>query len=101
MREQSSAGLYNEENSIDNQNDDENFSVLTAQGVNFFRFLFATSIHDLNLNSSTVTVPSWQRAHYLGQYMMIATPTKLTAPPIKSTDRVCYHPKPNPKEETK
>jgi hypothetical protein len=37
--------LYDEENRIDNQNDDENLSVLTAQGLNFFRLLFATGVH--------------------------------------------------------
>jgi hypothetical protein len=51
MREQASAGLYNEENSVDNQHDDENFSVLTAQGLNFFGLLFATSIHKIRVGS--------------------------------------------------
>jgi hypothetical protein len=65
MREQSSAGLDNEENSVDNQNNDESFSVLTAQGLYFFRFLFATSIHGINLISAIITAASWQDARYL------------------------------------
>ena len=85
MREQSSARLYNEENSIDNQNNDENFSVLTAQGVNFFRFCSQQASMTLILTAQQSQYQAGSAPTILGQYMMIATPTKLTAPPIKSS----------------
>src|SRR5919106_4833802 len=83
MRQHAGDRFDNEENRVDHQNDDENFSVLTSQGGYFFCFLLATSIHKVNLSSSTLTVPRAGRA-LSGQYIITATPTKLTTPPINS-----------------
>jgi hypothetical protein len=57
MREEAGDSLDNEKNSIDRQNQDENFSVLLSQGVQFFRFCVATGVHDANPSSRTATSP--------------------------------------------
>jgi hypothetical protein len=57
MRKEAGDSLHNEKNSIDRQNQDENFSVLVPQGVQFFGFGVATGVHDVNLSSRTPTPP--------------------------------------------
>src|SRR5918996_2820220 len=62
MRQHAGDRFDNEENRVDHQNDDENFSMLTSQGGYFFCFLLATSVHKVNLSNSTLTVPRAGRA---------------------------------------